>query len=233
MRRNIVSLVFSIGPVVSADPRCLEKSIIQAASQQDGNSPAGAFAISDTDANNFINFCARPNTNLTKGQQAPEGSCNPIPMGMIPTAERMVSAIITSPQNGQRIPAGQNITIAARVTNLDTGKFTNPKTTYYTAPQKLNDQGIIIGHLHFTCQDIGPDLNPQQAPNANKMVVFKDVLTQADATGLASAEIGDNELPPGNYRCCTIVSAANHQPVLMPLGLRGGQDDCVRFSRVK
>jgi transcription initiation factor TFIID subunit 15 len=36
-------------------------------------------------------------------------------------------------------------------------------------------------------------------------------------------------LPKGFYRVCTIVAAANHQPVLMPVAQRGSQDDCTKF----
>lgn len=37
-------------------------------------------------------------------------------------------------------------------------------------------------------------------------------------------------LEKGFYRVCTMSSAANHQPVLMPVAQRGAQDDCQRFS---
>jgi len=34
----------------------------------------------------------------------------------------------------------------------------------------------------------------------------------------------------GDYRLCTMTSSFAHQPVLMPVAQRGGQDDCVRFT---
>lgn len=37
-------------------------------------------------------------------------------------------------------------------------------------------------------------------------------------------------LPAGNYRVCTMSSASNHQPVLMPVAQRGAQDDCTKFT---
>ena len=39
-----------------------------------------------------------------------------------------------------------------------------------------------------------------------------------------------NGLNPGTYRLCSINTAANHQPVLVPVAQHGSMDDCVYVS---
>jgi transcription initiation factor TFIID subunit 15 len=65
----------------------------------------------------------------------------------------MVSTIIISPKHNENIPsANKNFTVVLAVDNLDAGQFTNPDTTYYSAPQQLNKNGNILGHTHITIQ---------------------------------------------------------------------------------
>ena len=65
----------------------------------------------------------------------------------------MVSTIIISPQHNENIAkANSNFDVVIAVDNLVTGQFTNPNTTYYSAPQQLNDDGVILGHSHITIQ---------------------------------------------------------------------------------
>jgi hypothetical protein len=65
----------------------------------------------------------------------------------------MVSTIILSPQHNENIPhTNTDFNVVIAVDNLDTGHFTNPNTTYYSAPQQLNNDGVIIGHTHITIQ---------------------------------------------------------------------------------
>jgi hypothetical protein len=121
------------------------------------------------------------------------------------------------------------MTFVANIAGIQTGTFTNPDTTYYSAPQALNAQGLIVGHTHFTVQDMGANANPQAALDPTKFAFFKGVDGPADGAGNVAAT-ATGGLPAGNYRVCTMAGAANHQPVIVAAAQRGGQDDCVRFS---
>ena len=73
--------------------------------------------------------------------------------GQIPSKDQMVSTIIISPQHNQNIPhAKKDFTVVIAVDNLSAGQFTNPDTTYYSAPQQLDRKGFIKGHTHVTIQ---------------------------------------------------------------------------------
>ncbi|ODA78727.1 hypothetical protein RJ55_06109 [Drechmeria coniospora] len=207
----------------------LNQNLVQTASQDDGNNPgADGQAASATNNANFINFCQSAGT-LTNGQQIRQGSCNSIPMGRIPAANRMVTSVFVNPQNGDTLVTNQDFKIQVQVNNLDAGAFTNATSTYYSAPQDLNTNGVIIGHTHVTCQDMGASQNPTTPPNPTEFKFFKGINDDGNGRGLLSADVNGG-LPAGNYRCCSMSSAANHQPVLMPVAQRGAQDDCVRFS---
>ena len=65
----------------------------------------------------------------------------------------MVSTVVISPKHNENIPdANQDFDVVLAVDNLAAGQFTNPDATYYSAPQQLNDQGLILGHSHITIQ---------------------------------------------------------------------------------
>ena len=139
-------------------------------------------------------------------------------MGDIPSTSNMVASIITNPAAGDTIAANQDITFSAQTQGLAAGTFTNAATTYYTAPQNLNGQGQIIGHLHFTVQQLD-SLNPQTPPDPETFAFFKGVDDAGNGKGLLSATAAGG-LPAGTYRVCTMSSAANHQPVIMPVSPR-------------
>ncbi|KAF1361632.1 hypothetical protein EJ07DRAFT_110185 [Lizonia empirigonia] len=183
-------------------------------------------AASDTDNANFINFCT--GKTLTNGLQNRDGSCNGIPMGEIPAANRMVSAVFTSPQNGDVVQPNTAMKFSVQVANLQAGTFTNPDNTYYAAPQALQG-GQVVGHTHITVQDLGGNANPTQPLDAETFAFFKGINDNGNGQGLLSADLADG-LPEGFYRACSMTSSSNHQPVLMPVAQRGAQDDCVRFQ---
>ena len=149
-------------------------------------------------------------------------------MGEIPAANRMVSAVFTSPQNGDILPPNTAMTFSVQIANLQAGTFTNPDNTYYAAPQALQG-GQVVGHTHITVQDLGNDPNPTQPLDAETFAFFKGINDAGNGNGLLSADLADG-LPEGFYRVCSMTSASNHQPVLMPVAQRGAQDDCVRFQ---
>lgn len=150
-------------------------------------------------------------------------------MGRIPSVGQMVSSVFVNPQNGDNIDENTDFDIQVQMINFAAGTFTNAAATYYAAPQDLDGSGVIIGHTHVTVQDTGGDLNPTQPLDPQTFAFFKGINDAGDGNGLLSATV-DGGLPAGNYRLCSMSSAANHQPVLMPVAQRGAQDDCVRFT---
>ena len=150
-------------------------------------------------------------------------------MGKIPSVDRMVSAVITNPQNGQDVQASTTFQIEVQLQNMQLGAFTNAQNTYYSAPQDLNGQGQIIGHTHVTVQDTGNTLNPTQPLDPKQFAFFKGINDAGNGQGRLTAEVTGG-LPTGCYRVCTMSSASNHQPILMPVAQRGAQDDCRYFS---
>ena len=156
-----------------------------------------------------------------------DSTCNPVVMGDMPSADNMISSVITTPQHGDVLPAHQDFTVTIATSKLDTGAFTNPMGTYYSAPQQLTPEGNVIGHVHLVVQDIG-SLRSTTPPDPQTFAFFAGLNERSDDGVLSTDVVGG--LPPGAYRACTLVAAANHQPVLMPVAQRGGQDDCVRFT---
>ena len=127
----------------------------------------------------------------------------------------MVSTIITSPEPGQNIAPNTSFNISLQVTNLAAGSFTNAKATYYAAPQDLSG-GKVVGHTHVTIQSLSKSLAAATPPDASTFAFFKGIDDKGNGRGGLSAAVTDG-LRAGNYRVCTITSASNHQPVLMPV----------------
>jgi len=148
-------------------------------------------------------------------------------MGDIPAKTNMVSSIITYPETGCVIPSDTDFNITVQMNNIVAGSFTDADTTYYSAPQFLQN-GNVVGHTHITVQDLGGTLNPTVAPDATQFAFFKGINDAGNGKGLLTAAVTGG-LPAGNYRVCTMASASNHQPVLMPVAQRGTSDDCTKF----
>ncbi|TVY17039.1 hypothetical protein LARI1_G003957 [Lachnellula arida] len=211
----------------------LAANAIQTGSSLDGSNEIGAAeagqALSKTSTNNFINNCA--GKTLTNGLQIVAGSCNGIPMGDIPAKTAMVSSIITFPVDASAtIQSDTTFNITVQMANLVAGSFTNADATYYSAPQQLQG-GLVVGHTHVTVQDMGASLNPTTALDPTQFAFFKGINDAGNGKGLLQATVTGG-LPAGNYRVCTMASASNHQPVLMPVAQRGTADDCSKFTVV-
>ena len=218
--------------IANADGLELVPEALQLGSTFDGTDALGASdeqVASRISENNFINFCA--GETLTNGLQITEGSCNGIPHGQIPAKNAMISSIIINPGPGDVIQSGQTFNIQVQMRNFVAGAFTNAFATYYSAPQFLSDNGLVIGHTHVTVQDLGSDIAPTQPPDPEQFAFFKGINDAGNGQLLLEAVVEEG-LPPGNYRVCTIVSASNHQPVVMPVAQRGAQDDCNKFTVV-
>ncbi|KAI9682756.1 MAG: hypothetical protein M1829_006744 [Trizodia sp. TS-e1964] len=208
----------------------LDSTVVQTGSQQDGSKDGTldpGRSASQTDTENFINVCK--GKTLTNGLQVAAGSCNGIPMGDVPAKTNMVSTIIIFPTFDSVVKADTTFTIKLQLAHLEAGSFTNPDTTYYSAPQAIGGQGDIIGHTHVTIQKLGASTNIVTPPDASKFAFFKGVNDKGDGKGGLSVTVNGG-LPQGNYRLCTMASASNHQPVLMPVAQRGAQDDCTRWT---
>ncbi|TVY75558.1 hypothetical protein LSUE1_G009895, partial [Lachnellula suecica] len=208
----------------------LSANAIQSGSFNDGSNEIGAAevgqALSLTSQNNFINNCA--GKTLTNGLQITTGSCNGITMGDIPAKTAMVSSVIINPPTGGKaIASDTSFNITVQMANIVAGSFTNADATYYAAPQALSG-GKVVGHTHVTVQDMGKSLNPTTALDATQFAFFKGINDAGNGQGLLTAVVTGG-LPAGNYRVCTMASASNHQPVVMPVAQRGTADDCTKF----
>ncbi|KAJ3751059.1 hypothetical protein DFH05DRAFT_1469754 [Lentinula detonsa] len=188
-----------------------------------------------TSNNNFINYClTQGDLPITSGKQITTGSCNPAPIGTIPSVQNMPSAKFSNPANGATIPADTAFTITMNINNLDTGNFVNANENYFAAPQQLNAQGQIIGHTHFVVEALS-DLAQTTPTDPQKFAFFKGVNTAA-VNGAVSVEVSATNttvpsgLPAGTYRLCSINSSSNHQPVIVPIAQHGSLDDCVYFT---
>ncbi|KAE8453251.1 hypothetical protein EG329_011318 [Mollisiaceae sp. DMI_Dod_QoI] len=214
-----------------ASATTLAANAIQTGSFVDGSEQIGANeanqAKSQISTNNFINFCA--GKTLSNGLQITTGSCNGIPMGDLPAKTAMVSSVITFPLPGSAsIESDTTFNITVQMSNLVAGSFTNADATYFSAPQFLSG-GQVVGHTHVTVQDMGASLNPKIALDPTQFAFFKGINDAGNGKGLLSATVTGG-LPAGNYRVCTMASASNHQPVIMPVAQRGTADDCTKFT---
>lgn len=134
-------------------------------------------------------------------------------MGEIPSENNMIGAVFINPKNNQDIAADTTFDIEVKVANLNAGSFTNPDTTYYSAPQALGQNGNIVGHTHVSVQNFDDENNP---PPTNQFAFFKGINNDVNANGNLAATV-EGGLPTGSYRVCSLNSASNHQPVVMPV----------------
>ncbi|KIJ21436.1 hypothetical protein PAXINDRAFT_123179 [Paxillus involutus ATCC 200175] len=185
-----------------------------------------------TSTNNFINWCdTLPNMTITNGQQITSGSCNPAPMGAIPSTSNMPSAKFVSPPNLAVVPANITFQITLAIRGMQTGFFVNPDTNYLAAPQQLNaTSGQIQGHSHIVIEAL-ESLTQTTPTDPTKFAFFVGVNSKADAQGQLYANVTGG-LPEGTYKMSTMNSAMNHQPVLLPVAQRGSPDDVIYFTVV-
>ena len=179
-----------------------------------------------TSSNNFINFCLTvPNLPITNGKQIATGSCNPAPMGVIPSSDKMPSANFIFPPNGDTsIVEGTPFTIKMAIQNFQSGAFVNADENYFTAPQQVNAQGQIICHSHVVVEALSA-LGQTTPANPTKFTFFRG-LNSAAVNGILTAKVAVG-LPAGFYKLSSINTAANHQPVLVPVAQHGSLDDAV------
>jgi hypothetical protein len=182
-----------------------------------------------TSTNNYINFCKIVDLPLTDGKQVPGGSCNPAPMGVIPSKDKMPASKFVFPKNGGTIPANQKFTVQMKIKNLETGNFVNAQQNYFSAPQQLNNQGFIKGHSHVVIQQL-PAFDSTDILDPEVFAFFKG-LNDAAKGEVLTADVADG-LPPGVYRLSSINTSSNHQPVLGPIAQHGSLDDAVYVCHI-
>lgn len=200
----------------------LDPSVIQ---NVNGKGQGAGQVDSLVSTNNFINYCV--GKTITDGNQVKTGSCNPTPMGDLPSVDNMPSAKFNSPRNFDTIPANTPFTIALQVNNLVTGTFTNPTGTYFAAPQHLVN-GLIQGHSHVAVQPM-TSLDSTQPLDPKVFAFFKGLNTPADNNGVLTTTV-TNGLPAGFYRVSSIVAAANHQECTGPVAQHGSFNDAVYIT---
>jgi len=207
----------------------LDPNVIAPAFANDGQDvPVAGQVASLTSTNNFINFCLTvPDLPITNGQQIETGSCNPAPIGVIPSIEKMPSSKFTNPKNGDTIPSDVPFTISMAISNLQTGNFVNAQKSYFAAPQQLDGGGTILGHSHVVVEELSS--LDQTTPTNPKQFAFFKGLNAAAQGGVLTADVPTG-LPAGAYRLCSINSSSNHQPVIVPIAQHGSLDDCVYFT---
>ena len=222
-------------PANSTDPQSsftLLQSVIATAFTNDGTSGNGSepgITPSLTSTNNFINYCATLNLPITNGSQIKSGSCNPAPMGAIPSTSNMPSAKFVSPSNLAVIPANTTFQVALAIKGLETGFFVNPDANWYAAPQQLNmTTGNIMGHSHIVIEKLD-NLTQATPTDPTKFAFFAGLNGKADANGLLYANVTSG-LPEGTYRMASINVAMNHQPALVAVAQRGALDDAIYVS---
>jgi len=206
----------------------LDPKVIASAFANDGQDvPVAGQVASLTSTNNFINFCLTvPDLPITNGQQIQSGSCNPAPIGVIPSTEKMPSSKFTNPKNGDTIASSVDFTISMAISNLRTGNFVNAQKSYFAAPQQL-DGGTILGHSHVVVEKLS-SLDQTTPTNPKEFAFFKG-LNAAAQGGVLTADVPGG-LPAGTYRLCSINTSSNHQPVIVPVAQHGALDDCVYFT---
>jgi hypothetical protein len=206
----------------------LDPSVIAKGFANDGQDvPTAGQVASLTSTNNFINFCATVDAPLTDGKQIATGSCNPAPMGVIPSKDNMPSAKFAFPTNFGKIAPDTPFTIKMQIANFEAGFFVNAQANYFAAPQFTNSAGVIQGHSHVVIQLL--DSLQQTTPADPKVFAFFKGLNAKANGGFLTADVAKG-LPAGNYRLASINTAANHQPVLVPIAQHGSLDDAIYFT---
>ena len=86
-------------------------------------------------------------------------------------------------------------------------------------PQQVNGQGQITGHSHVVVEA----LSALDQTTPKNFAFFQD-LNSAAVDGILTATV-TKSLPAGFYKLSSINTAANYQPVLVPVAQHGSLDD--------
>ncbi|KAJ7286510.1 hypothetical protein C8J57DRAFT_665451 [Mycena rebaudengoi] len=101
------------------------------------------------------------------------GSCNPAPMGIVPTSDNMPSIRIASPSNNAVLAANADITLLLRSRNFRDGFVVNSNANFLAAPQQLHASGTVIGHYHIVIERLDA-LNSTAVNDCSDLCLFQD-----------------------------------------------------------
>jgi len=207
----------------------LDPAVIAKGFANDGQDPPTPGQVpSLTSKNNFINFClTAKGLPITDGKQIKTGSCNPAPIGIIPSVDNMPSAKFVFPKNNDVVQANKPFDIKLAINKFASGNFVNAQKNYFAAPQQVTEQGQIIGHSHVVVERM-TGIDQTTPPDPNVFAFFKGLNDKA-VNGILTATVA-NGLPAGTYRVSSITTAANHQPVIVAVAQHGSIDDAVYFT---
>jgi hypothetical protein len=148
-------------------------------------------------------------------------------MGVIPSTDNMPSSKFAFPTNFGVVKSNTQFTIQMAISGMETGFFVNADENYFAAPQFVNAQGQIQGHSHVVIELLDA-IDQTTTTDPRKFAFFKG-LNDAAVNGQLTADVTSG-LPAGAYKLSSINSAANHQPVLVPVAQHGSLDDAVYVS---
>ncbi|KAK1234597.1 hypothetical protein PQX77_002198 [Marasmius sp. AFHP31] len=188
--------------------------------------PVAGRVASLTSRNNFINYCLASNKALTNGQQSGGDSCNPIPIGTIPSSSKMPSFKFLYPKNFDTIPPNEAFTIRLGFRNMDI-EMTDPQTRYLSAPQQLAADGSIKGYAQVVIEAL-TSLNQTSFTDPLK-VAFAAPMNGHTGDGVLVTDASKG-LPAGFYRMSSRALTANHAPLAYPVLQKGAVDDVVYFQ---
>ncbi|KAF9269772.1 hypothetical protein L218DRAFT_850904, partial [Marasmius fiardii PR-910] len=208
----------------------LDPKVITKVSGTDDNIRSGSSAFSSQSLespNNFINYCDTVALSLTNGQQRTDGSCNPAPIGAIPSVDHIPSVKFQFPTNGAVIRKDEPFTIELAVNKIATGNSVNSQTNFLAAPLQLDSNGLIIGRTAIVIEQL--DSLEQITPtDPSRFALYSGFATGA-ANGVQTTNVTQG-LSEGFYRVSSIMTGANDQPIVAPVLQHGAIDDIVYVS---
>jgi hypothetical protein len=146
---------------------------------------------------------------------------------VIPSVDNIPSAKFIFPPNFAALAKNKAFTVQVVINNLETGWFTNPDSTFLSAPLVVNAEGDIMGHSHVVIEQLTGF--GQTTPTDPKQFVYFKALNSPAVNGVLSTNVTGG-LPAGYYRIAAIHSGANHQPSACNLcyipGMPHGLADC-------
>lgn len=166
-----------------------------------------------------------PDLPAHQGQQ--EGlQCVQTLLGAVPDPANIPGVLITTPQSGAVLTAGEPFDVTVQVSDFAAGRFANPDEAYFQSPQSLDDAGHIQGHAHVAVQRLGDDQDDASLPDARDFDFFLGLEDEAAEDGQLGATVPG--LEPGMYRIVVNTSSFSHQPVLSPIAQHVPSVDGVR-----
>ncbi|KAJ8453679.1 hypothetical protein ONZ45_g19613 [Pleurotus djamor] len=181
-----------------------------------------------TSQNNYINYCLTSSRPLMNGTPMEGGSCNPVPMGILPAAELTPSSKFANPRNGDNIPAGQTFNISLSIRNFQAGALANLDRSFLAAPQQVNSQGLVLGYAKVVIEALD-GFNQTNATDPTKFAFFQHMNGLLREEGMLTTDVTGG-LPDGYYRLSSMLSASNSQPVLSTISQHGAINDAVYFT---